>query len=108
MEAQIGALPPRLRTMFHLGMLFFRSVVHARYLKSFCALDVERRRAIVDAWAFGRIALLRQLFRPVRSLAVLAYYERPEVVAALAATAAGPALAGSDSRPRLAVVQGAQ
>jgi hypothetical protein len=96
-EGQIAALPPRLLTMFHLGMTFFRTVVHLRYLRSFCALSREKRQSIVDAWAFGRIALLRQLFRPVRSLAVLAYYERPEVIATLAPP-------DESERPKLAVV----
>lgn len=95
MEGQIAALPPSLRTMFHLGMTFFRFTVRVRHVSSFCGMPVDRRRAIVDAWAFGRIGLLRQLFRPVRSLAVLAYYERPEVVRALA---------HPDSRSHLAVV----
>ena len=95
MQAQIAALSPGLRTMFHLGMTFFRFTVRLRHVTSFCGLPVDRRRAIVDAWAFGRIGLLRQLFRPVRSLAVLAYYERPEVVRGLAPP---------DSSPRLAVV----
>ena len=81
--------------MFHMGMTFFRFTVRLRHVSSFCGMPVERRREIVDAWAFGRIALLRQLFRPVRSLAVLAYYERPEVIRALAPP---------DSRPHLAVV----
>jgi hypothetical protein len=97
MEGQIAALPASLRTMFHLGMTFFRFTVRLRHVSSFCGMPVDRRRAIVDAWAFGRIGLLRQLFRPVRSLAVFAYYERPEVVRALAPP---------DSRVRLAVVDG--
>ncbi len=83
MDGQIAALPPRLRTLFHLGMTFFRITVRARYLSSFCALPLARRRAIVEAWAFGRIELLRQLFRPVRSIALLGYYERPEALEAL-------------------------
>jgi hypothetical protein len=95
MEGQIAALPPRLRTMFHLGMTFFRFTVRVRHVSSFCGMPTAKRRAIVDSWAFGRVALFRQLFRPVRSLAVLAYYERPEIVAALAPP---------DSRPHLAVV----
>ncbi len=78
LDGQIGALPPRLQTMFHLGMTFFRAVVRIRHGSSFCALSVERRRAIVNRWAFGRVALFRQLFRPVRSLALLAYYERTD------------------------------
>lgn len=57
-------------------MAAFRVYVRMRTLRSFCALDVDRRRLVVQAWAFGRIGLLRQLFRPVRSIALLAYYER--------------------------------
>lgn len=83
MDGQIAALPPRLRTLFHVGMTVFRLSVRVRHVSSFCGLQVDRRRAIVDAWAFGRVGLLRQLFRPVRSLAVLAYYERAEVSGAL-------------------------
>ena len=87
MDGQVGALPPRLRTMFHLGMTFFRAMVRLRYVSSFCALPLARRRAIVEAWAFGRFALLRQLFRPVRSVVLLAYYERADVAQTL-----GPSL----------------
>jgi uncharacterized protein (TIRG00374 family) len=70
------ALPARLNLMFEIGMAVFRVYVRVRTLRSFCALDVERRRGVVHAWAFGRIGLLRQLFRPVRSVALLAYYDR--------------------------------
>jgi hypothetical protein len=56
-------------------MATFRFYVRLRTLRSFCGLDVDRRRALVNAWAFGRIPVLRQLFRPVRSLALLAYYD---------------------------------
>jgi uncharacterized protein (TIRG00374 family) len=76
---QMDALPARLHAMYTAGMAVFRFYVRLRYLRSFCGLDVERRRRAVDAWAFGRLALLRQLFRPVRSVALLAYYERPPV-----------------------------
>lgn len=71
--------------MYAAGMAGFRFYVRLRYLRSFCALDLERRRRAVDAWAFGRLALLRQLFRPVRSLALLAYYERPVLGSAVVA-----------------------
>jgi uncharacterized protein (TIRG00374 family) len=82
---EMGALPPRLRFLYEAGMSSFRLYVRVRTLRSFCGLSLDRRRAAVDAWAFGRIAPLRQLFRPVRSTALLAYYER-----ALAAHAAEP------------------
>jgi hypothetical protein len=65
-------------------MATFRFYVRLRYVRSFCALDIDRRRAAVHSWAFGRVGLFRQLFRPVRSTALLAYYERPAVARALA------------------------
>jgi uncharacterized protein (TIRG00374 family) len=73
---QIDALPPRLRLLYHAGMTAFRFFVRVRYLASFCGMDLPRQRAAVESWAFGRVGLLRQLFRPVRSIALLAYYER--------------------------------
>jgi uncharacterized protein (TIRG00374 family) len=79
----IQSLPARLNLMYELGMATFRFYVRMRYLRSFCGLDVERRRAVVNAWAFGRIGLLRQLFRPARSIALLAYYEKDAVAQAL-------------------------
>jgi len=30
----------------------------------------------MHAWAYGRVTLARKLFRPLRSLAALAYFER--------------------------------
>ncbi len=90
LAGEMSALPARLRFMFEMGMASFRVYVRIRYLRSFCALDVARRRAAVDAWAFGRVGLFRQLFRPVRSVTLLAYYE-----------GAGAAAARSVAAPRL-------
>jgi hypothetical protein len=91
---EVSALPTRLSVMFRLGTTAFRFWVRLRYVRSFCALDLGRRRAAVNAWAFGRFAPLRQLFRPVRSLVTLAYYE---------AALKRPATRAS-SHPRLHVV----
>lgn len=76
LSEEIHALPPRLRAMFEAGMATFRFYARVRHFRSFCALDASRRSAAVRAWAFGPIGLLRQLFRPVRSVVFLAYYER--------------------------------
>jgi glycosyltransferase 2 family protein len=73
---EIDALPARLRALVAVGMLAFRLFVRVRYGRAFRSLDLVRRRAAVHAWAFGRIAPLRQLFRPLRSTALLAYWER--------------------------------
>jgi len=72
---QIGALPSRLRLLYGLGMAVFRAWVRVTQRRGFCLLSVDRRRAALYPWAFGRIAPLRQLFRPVRSTVLLAYYD---------------------------------
>ncbi|MGH7293873.1 MAG: hypothetical protein ACRELB_03015, partial [Polyangiaceae bacterium] len=81
---EMGALPPRIRVLYEAGMATFRFWVHLRYFRTFCGLDLERQRAAVKWWAFGPVRLFRQLFRPVRSIALLAYYERDGVARALA------------------------
>ena len=90
---EMDSLPPRLRFLYEAGMATFRFYVRLRYLRSFCGLDLERRRAAVDSWAFGRIGLLRQLFRPARSIALLAYYEHEGVALALSPAVAKPVFA---------------
>lgn len=90
---EMDSLPPRLRFLYEAGMATFRFYVRLRYLRSFCGLDLERRRAAVDSWAYGRIGLLRQLFRPVRSTGLLAYYEHEGVALALSPAVAKPVFA---------------
>jgi uncharacterized protein (TIRG00374 family) len=80
---EMESLPPRLRFLYRGGMASFRLFVRITRFHSFCSLDVSRRRATVNTWAFGRIGLLRQLFRPPRSTVLLAYYERDAVARAL-------------------------
>lgn len=85
LAGQITALPTRVRTLYAVGMGVFRFWVRLRYLRSFCALDLERRRTAVQGWAFGGIAPLRQLFRAPRSTVLLAFYEHPAGLASLGA-----------------------
>jgi hypothetical protein len=72
---QIAALERRLRVAFAIGMLMFRAYTLLRYMRSFEGLDLSRRQAAVQVWAYGRVRLFRQLFRPVRSLALFAFHE---------------------------------
>ncbi len=74
-QGQINALPLAFRILLAVGLFGFRLLVRLRYFRSFCALTPETRRRIVDAWAYGSFALARTLFRPLRSTALLAYYE---------------------------------
>jgi uncharacterized protein (TIRG00374 family) len=74
-QEQIDALPGTLRLLLALGLGAFRVAVRVACLRSFCALPLARRRRIVSAFAYGRYALARQLFRVLRSTALLGYYE---------------------------------
>lgn len=82
-QGQLGALNPQLSFLFRAGMTFFRFLTRLRYVRGYCELSLETRRKWTHAWAQSRYALLRQLFRPVRGIALLAYYEHPKVRAAL-------------------------
>lgn len=78
-DGQIKALQPKLRFLFESGMTVFRLVTRLRYGRGYCDLPLARRRAWMLRWAEGRIALLRQLFKPVRATALLAYYDHDDV-----------------------------
>ena len=72
---QIASLTPELRWPLLVGLFGFRTVVRLQHLRSFTRLPLDARRRILDAWAFGPIPLTRQLFRPIRTTALIAYYE---------------------------------
>lgn len=76
---QMRELPVRLRAQFQIGLAGFRVVTRLRYARGFCELPPVTRREWFEHWAYGPLPLARLLFRPVRSTALLAYYERPEV-----------------------------
>lgn len=80
---QLAALPFRLRVYYACGMLALRGSTLLRHARPFCKLPLPRRRAWVEAWAYGSFALGRALLRAPRSTVLLAYYEHPAVTAAL-------------------------
>ena len=85
-------LPIRLRALFYTGLAGFRFVTRLRYARGFCELPAATRRAWFERWAYGPLPLARQLFRPVRATALLAYYERAEVRAVLKAADSGDSM----------------
>jgi len=74
-RGQLQAMPLVLQMLLAAGIAVFTLVTWLRWLRGFTALGMPQRQAWMHAWAYGRIALARQLFRPVRSLAALAYFE---------------------------------
>lgn len=84
-DGQLRALPPKLRILYACGMTTFRFATRLRFLRGYCNVPLEARRAWTLRWAEGRIALLRQLFKPVRAVGLLAYWDHPAVRDALLA-----------------------
>lgn len=78
-EGQLAALQPRLRFLYNVGMGFFRFTTRLRFLRGYCNVPLEARRAWTQQWAEGRISLVRQLFKPVRAIGLLAYYDHEDV-----------------------------
>ncbi len=80
-DGQLRALPLRLVVMFKVGMAGFRTITWLRHVRGFVALPPEEQKRWVELWAYGPVALARQLLRAVRATAVLAFYELPQVQA---------------------------
>lgn len=78
-QGQLDALPARLRLLYSLGTRGFRALTLMRYLRTFCSVPLDQRRAWVAAWTWGNFALGRQLFRAVRATAFMAYYDHDVV-----------------------------
>ena len=74
-QAQLQAMPLVLQIALACGLTVFRTLTWMRWLRGLGALGAAQRHAWMQAWAYGRVSLARKLFRPLRSLASLAYFE---------------------------------
>jgi len=74
-RGQLCAMPLVLQALLAGGMWLFSAVTWLRWLRGIGSLDARRRHEWLQAWAYGRNALARKLFRAVRSLAALSYFE---------------------------------
>jgi hypothetical protein len=78
-QTELSDLPARLGWLLAIGLTGFRVVTVLLKLSRFETLEIEERRAWVERWAYGRFSLSRQLFRGVRTTALLSYYDHPLV-----------------------------
>lgn len=72
---QVGALAIELRWLLLIGLAAFRVVIWLQHRRRFRDLNMSVRRETLMHWACGSVSLTRQLFRPIRSTALVAYYE---------------------------------
>jgi hypothetical protein len=77
-QEQVLALPLPGQIFFRIGMTGFRAFVRLSEGRSFVDLPLPARAAIVEDWAWGKSWLCRDLFRAVRSTALLAYFDLDE------------------------------
>ena len=86
---ELERLPLRLRFLFEIALFGFKASVLLCSGRFLCHIPIHERRGIVQAWAFGGFALSRKFMKPIRSLALFAYYESPAVQALLDEQTAG-------------------
>ncbi|HEY9676467.1 MAG TPA: lysylphosphatidylglycerol synthase transmembrane domain-containing protein [Drouetiella sp.] len=79
----LSALPMLLRLQLWVGIAGFRCITGVMHLRRFTGMTLEQRCGIVRNWAEGPIPVFRKLFRPLRSLALLGFFESTKVQEAL-------------------------
>lgn len=98
-RGQLDALPLRFGLLLTGGLLVFRLATRLRFVRSYCALPLGKRRQWTERWTYGSTSLARQLFRAIRATALVAYYELPEERAEAAAGRSDVAGTVGDGEP---------
>jgi glycosyltransferase 2 family protein len=78
-DGQLASFNAPLRVLLAIGLAGFRFIVWATCHSGFLSLSPENQRKLLARWAFGKIGPVRQMLRPIHSLALLAFYETEEV-----------------------------
>ncbi|MBX9692040.1 MAG: flippase-like domain-containing protein [Cyanobacteria bacterium] len=80
---QINSMPMRLKVLFNIGITGFKTIVALTNFRFLCQIPLEKRRKVIEGWAFGPLDLARKFMKPIRVLFLFAYYEHPFVKAHL-------------------------
>jgi hypothetical protein len=80
---QLSNLPIKLKISLYIGIFLFNAYLFIVTLQPIHRIAISKRKQIIDSWANGKIALTRKLFRPLRSLTLLAFFDEPEVISLL-------------------------
>lgn len=91
--AQLGGMPGHVRIPYLAVLVGFELLAIPRFGRPFSALTVGRRQRYLNLWTGSQISLVRDIVKPVRSCALLQYFDHPYVLAELEAES--PVLAGS-------------
>jgi hypothetical protein len=77
--SQLSRLSKILRIQLEIGLRVFRSYAFCLNLQPFCSMSLSRRVTVVEQWASGPVPLARKMFRPLRSLTLLGFFEESSV-----------------------------
>ena len=80
---EIESIPPFLRLPYLLAVVGFEWVAVLRYGRPFSRLAAEAQRAYLALWSDFPIGTPRDFVKLIRGCALLAYFDHPEVRAAL-------------------------
>lgn len=80
---ELTCLPSQLKVLLKIGLFGFRSLCILSGFTLFEQQSLEHRRQVVDQWSYGPVAITRKLFKPLRAIALLSYFESAAVQAAL-------------------------
>lgn len=73
--SQLSKLSKILRIQLEIGLRVFRSYAFCLNLQPFCSMSLAKRVTVVEQWASGPVPLARKMFRPLRSLTLLGFFE---------------------------------
>jgi hypothetical protein len=77
--SQIGALPSFMHLPYRLGITAFQLLSLLRHGRRFAFLPKPAKESYLSFWSDGKIGPMRDFVKLIRSCALLAYFDHPEV-----------------------------
>lgn len=83
--AQLGSMPAHVRMPYLAVLVGFELLAIFRFGRPFSVLSIGRRTRYLSLWTGSDIPLVRDIMKPVRSCALLQYFDHPYVLTELEA-----------------------
>lgn len=81
--SQIEGLPPFMAFPYGIAITAFELLPLLRFGRPFQALDEEAQRAYLSRWNDAKLGPFRDFVKLIRSCALLAYFDHPDVIRGL-------------------------
>ncbi len=79
-NSQIAAMPFFLQLPYKITLFIFNLLSIPSYKKPFLMLDSKQKREYVSSWENNKISKIRDFIKPIRSCALLRYFDHPIVL----------------------------